>query len=165
MSSLAIWLPVALLVAVAMDVWAALLHGRVWHVWLWRVHASHHQRREGAFERNDALSVLHVPIAVVLILYGCRSAPGTLREVLFGVGLGMSLFGMAYMLVHDGLIHRRLPVQFLRHVPGMRALVRAHIIHHAGVAGGAPYGLFFGPLELARAKRRKRDTAQRGRRA
>jgi beta-carotene 3-hydroxylase len=163
MSSLAIWLPVALLVAVAMDVWAALLHGRVWHVWLWPVHASHHRRRVGAFELNDALSVLHAPIAVALVLYGCRSAPGPLREVVFGVGLGMSLFGVAYVLVHDGLIHRRLPVRFLRHIPGMRALVRAHIVHHAGVAGGAPYGLFFGPFELARANRRKRDSLERAR--
>jgi beta-carotene 3-hydroxylase len=162
MTPVAIWLPVAAVVALAMDVWAALLHGRVWHASLWRVHASHHRRRECPFELNDVLSVVHAPLAVALILYGCRAAPSILREVLFGVGAGMTMFGIAYLLVHDGVIHRRVPVRFLRRLPGMRAIVRAQRIHHAGNAGGAPYGLFLGPFELAWARRRNR-ARERGR--
>jgi len=151
-ASVAIWLPVAVVVAIAMDFWAALLHRRVWHAWLWRIHASHHRQRNRTFELNDALSSLHAPIAISLILYGCRATPSNFREVAFGIGVGMTAFGFAYLLVHDGVIHRRLPVQFLRTLPGMRALVHAHRVHHLGVAGGAPYGLFFGPLELKRAR-------------
>jgi beta-carotene 3-hydroxylase len=146
-----VWLPVALVVAVAMDLWAALLHGRVWHSWLWPVHRSHHTPRPNGvrFEANDALSLLHAPIAVALILHGCRAAPGPLREVEFGVGVGMSLFGVAYLVVHDGLVHGRLPVQWLLRLRYFRGVARAHRVHHTGVAGGAPYGLFLGRWELA----------------
>ena len=145
-----IWLPVALVVAAAMDLWAALLHGRVWHSWLWRVHRSHHEPRpQGArFEINDALSVLHAPIAIALILFGCTATPGFVRELGFGIGVGMTLFGMAYVVVHDGLVHGRLPVRFLLHLRYFRGVARAHRVHHTGVAGGAPYGLFFARWEL-----------------
>jgi hypothetical protein len=28
----------------------------------------------------------------------------------FGAGLGITLFGISYMFIHDGLVHRRFPV-------------------------------------------------------
>ena len=152
-----VWLPVALLVAVLMDLWAALLHGKVWHRLLWPVHRSHHTRREGSFERNDALSALHVPPAIALILYGCVGPVGILREVLYGIGIGATAFGLAYVIVHDGLVHRRLPVAFLGRIGWLRAVARAHRVHHAGAEGGAPYGLFFGPIELALHRRLTRS--------
>ena len=147
-----VWLPVALAVAIAMDLWAALLHGRVWHSWLWPVHRSHHApKAAGAgLEANDALSVLHAPLAIALILHGCKAAPGPLREVEFGLGVGMSVFGVAYLVVHDGLVHGRLPVRWLLRLRYFRGVVRAHRVHHTGAAGGAPYGLFLGRWELAR---------------
>lgn len=151
--SVAIWGPVALVVAVAMDFWAALLHGKVWHRRLWWIHRSHHRPRHGTFESNDALSTLHAPAAIALILYGCAGAPGILREVLFGVGLGASTFGLAYLVVHDGLVHGRLPVRGLRRIPYLDRVVRAHRVHHSGRDGRPPYGLFFGPFELARHRR------------
>ncbi len=154
-----VWLPVAVVVAVAMDLWAAFLHGRVWHSLLWSVHRSHHTPRPAGsrFEANDALSVLHVPPAIALILFGCVGSPGVPREVAFGVGMGMSLFGLAYLLVHDGLVHGRLPVQFLMRLRYFRGVARAHRVHHEGTAGGAPYGLFLGRWELAITRRLKRS--------
>src|SRR3712207_6170094 len=107
MMSAAIWIPVSLGVAALMELWAGLLHGSFWHRVLWPVHRSHHQRRRGRFEANDALSALHAPIAIALILYGCRGAEGPLREVAFGVGIGMTMFGLAYLVVHDGFAHGR----------------------------------------------------------
>lgn len=148
-----VWVPVALAVAVAMDLWAMFLHGRVWHGLLWRVHVTHHTSRRGRFELNDVFSLLHAPIAVALILYGARAAPSTQREIAFGVGVGMTLFGLAYLVVHDGLVHGRLPVRFLLRVPALKRVADAHRVHHAGVFGGPPYGLFCGPLELARHRR------------
>jgi len=153
LSHAAVWLPVAALVAVAMDFWAAFLHGRVWHTWLYPVHRSHHVPRQGTFERNDALSCLHAPLAIALIVYGCQSDAGVTREVAFGVGIGMTAFGLSYLVVHDGLVHGRLPVGFLLRSRYLRGVVRAHRVHHAGTARGTPYGLFFGRWELARAAR------------
>ncbi len=146
---LGIWLLTVPLVFVAMELWAALLHGRIWHGLLWRVHRSHHRlRRLGErLEANDALSLLHAPIAITLILYGCRGAEGVAREVAFGVGLGMTLFGIAYLVVHDGMVHGRLPVQGLLRFRYFARVRDAHQMHHRG-RDVPPFGLFFGPLEL-----------------
>jgi beta-carotene 3-hydroxylase len=148
MTSIAIWIVVALAAAAAMEGWAALLHGRVWHHALWGVHSSHHRRRRGLFESNDALSFLHAPIAITLILYGCLGAPGVLRDVAFGAGIGMTIFGFAYVIVHDGLVHGRLPVSKLARIPYFARVRDAHLVHHQ--KAGPPFGLFLGPLELAR---------------
>ena len=148
-----VFVPTALAAALAMDLWAAFLHGRVWHRTLWFIHASHHEARRGRFEANDVLSVTHAPFAIAFILYGCIAPPTVTREIVFGAGLGMTLFGLAYLIVHDGLVHHRLPVRFLLRSRYLRAVVRAHLVHHTGLSGGPPYGFVLGPLELRRADR------------
>lgn len=151
-----VWFPIAAVIAVLMDFWSALLHGKVWHTWLWPVHRSHHEPRTGTFELNDAFALLHAPVAMALILWGCAGPAIVWREVAFGVGIGMTVFAVGYGVVHDGLVHGRLPVKFLLRSRAIRKIVRAHEIHHKGVTGGAPYGLFFGPWELARAAAKKK---------
>lgn len=143
----AIWIPVALAVAVAMELWARLLHRVFWHGPMYPLHRSHHRKRRGPFEANDALSTLHAPIAIALILYGRIAAPGPLREVLFGVGIGMTLFGGAYVVFHDGFVHGRLPLRWLGKVALFARIRDAHRVHHG--RGAAPYGFFLGPQELA----------------
>lgn len=157
--TVAIWLPVALVVACAMEPWAMLLHGVVWHGPLAFVHRSHHTKRAGTFEWNDALSTLHAPPAIALILFGCRGPEGPLREVLFGVGLGMTLFGMAYVVVHDGFVHERLPITWLARFRYFRTLRACHRAHHRGDADHGPYGLFLGAFE-ARWHARRRGRAR-----
>lgn len=153
MSAASIWIPVAVATACFMELWAGALHKLIWHRALWRVHRSHHRKRKGALEANDALSVLHAPIAVALILYGCVAAPGALREIGYGVGVGMTLFGVAYAVVHDGLVHGRLPVSFLERSAYFRRVKESHLAHHTGGRNSAPYGLFLGPWERRRAER------------
>lgn len=153
-SKLAIWLVVGLSVAFAMEPWAAYLHGRVWHRRLYSIHRSHHVPQEGFWEANDIFSVLHAPPAMALILYGCLGTPGLVRELAFAVGLGMTAFGLAYMLVHDGLIHGRLPVSGLRRFRFFQRIEVAHQKHHD--KGGPPFGLFRGPTERARFEARMR---------
>lgn len=41
-------------------------------------------------------------------------------------GLGITVFGMAYMFVHDGLVHRRFPVGPISDVPYLRRVAAAH---------------------------------------
>ena len=154
-----IWLPIALVVMVLMDLWAGLLHGRLWHHFLWRIHRSHHEPRTGRWEKNDALALFHAPIAIALIVWG--GPPGNLRNVDFGIGIGMTLFAVGYMLVHDGIVHGRLPVSGLLRFRVVRGIVRAHNVHHR--TGAVPYGLFFGVRELRRHRsatsRRKKPSA------
>ncbi len=138
---IALWIGTTLVVAVAMEFWAQFLHGAVWHGILWKVHRSHHRPRKTWWEANDALSVLHAPIAIALILYGCRGPEGVARELLFGVGLGMTLFGIAYFVVHDGLVHGRLPVQGLLRFAYFAKVRDHHLLHHRK-GHRAPYGFF-----------------------
>ncbi|WVZ15753.1 hypothetical protein V8G54_013319 [Vigna mungo] len=41
-------------------------------------------------------------------------------------GLGITVFGMAYMFVHDGLVHKRFPVGPIANVPYFRRVASAH---------------------------------------
>ncbi|MBC7793690.1 MAG: sterol desaturase family protein [Clostridia bacterium] len=172
--NIAIWLASGLVTAVAMELWAALLHGKIWHGLLWFIHASHHRRRieplrerVDGWEANDALSTLHAPIAVALILYGCTGAPSSWRELAFGIGLGMTAFGLAYVIVHDGFAHGRLPGSWLLRAlflkwGYMKRVRAAHMVHHNG-GGEEPYGLFLGPLTIRRVQSRRRSSAMTAR--
>ncbi len=143
---LCVWLAAGLPVLLAMEPWSRVLHGRVWHGPLFVVHRSHHRPRLGRFEWNDVLSGTHAPVAIALILFGCLAEPGVAREVAFGGGLGMTLFGLSYMLVHDGLVHGRIPVGPLAKSAFLQRVKEAHLRHHHN-GGRAPYGLFLGPWE------------------
>lgn len=50
-------------------------------------------------------------------------------------GLGITVFGMAYMFVHDGLVHRRFPVGPIANVPYLRRVAVAHHVtnHHLSI--------------------------------
>ena len=76
----ALEIAVAAVTVGAMDVWAAVLHRRFWHGPLWSIHRSHHAPRAGVFEKNDALSTLHAPIAIALILWGAARAGSNARS-------------------------------------------------------------------------------------
>ncbi len=143
-----IWLAVGLPVAFGMEGWARVLHGRLWHGVLWRFHESHHVEQPGYFELNDLFAVFHAAVAIPMMLYGCVGPEGWAREALFGLSLGMTAFGLSYAVVHDGLVHGRLPVAFLRRSAWIRRIEAAHKVHHRD--GEAPYGLFRGPAEVRR---------------
>ncbi|MCO4748182.1 MAG: sterol desaturase family protein [Proteobacteria bacterium] len=147
-----IWITAAWFVALAMEPWAAWVHRVVWHGPLWSVHESHHVEREGLFEVNDGFALVHALPAMVLIIGGSLRGDDLIANLVFGVGIGMTVFGAAYALVHDGVVHERLPVARLLRWRWFRRIRGAHRRHH--LTGGYPYGLFDGPTELKRAVRR-----------
>ena len=144
-----LWIATALLVAFLMELWAGFVHGVVWHGSLWSMHRSHHEPT-GPWEWNDVLSASHAPIAIVLIVYGCEAAPALSTTLAFGVGIGMTLFGVSYAVVHDGFVHKRLPVAFLGRWSYFRRVRAYHKVHH--IKGGAPYGFFLPPLRTSLAE-------------
>ena len=156
---------VMVLVAVFLEFEAEFLHRRVWHKRLWFMHQSHHApRKTGRFEKNDALSFIHAPIAIFLIFLGVFSPNGVLSAqlgliegVAFAAGIGMSIFGVGYITVHDGLIHGRLPFGFLGKFTYFDKLRKAHWIHHDWSDEGYPFGLFLGDRDL---RKRKEKTAK-----
>ncbi|XP_006652681.2 beta-carotene hydroxylase 2, chloroplastic-like [Oryza brachyantha] len=133
--------------AVGMEFWARWAHRSLWHASLWHMHESHHRAREGPFELNDVFAITNAVPAISLLAYGFFHR-GIVPGLCFGAGLGITLFGMAYMFVHDGLVHRRFPVGPIANVPYFRRVAAAHKIHHTDKFEGVPYGLFLGPKEL-----------------
>jgi len=135
--------------AVGMEFWSRFAHKVLWHDFMpgWALHKSHHEPRLGAFETNDIFAVMHAAPAMGLIVYGFFH-PTLAGGLCYGAGLGITLFGMAYMFIHDGLVHRRFPVGPIGEHPYMKRVAVAHQLHHSEKYGGVPYGLFLGAEEL-----------------
>nr|AGN03857.1 beta-carotene hydroxylase [Scutellaria baicalensis] len=133
--------------AVGMEFWARWAHKALWHASLWHMHESHHKPREGPFELNDVFAIVNAVPAIALLSYGFFHK-GLVPGLCFGAGLGITVFGIAYMFVHDGLVHRRFPVGPVANVPYFRRVASAHQLHHSDKFQGVPYGLFLGPKEL-----------------
>lgn len=133
--------------SVGMEFWARWAHRALWHASLWHMHESHHKPREGPFELNDVFAIINAVPAIALLDYGFFHK-GLIPGLCFGAGLGITVFGMAYMFVHDGLVHKRFPVGPVANVPYLRKVAAAHSLHHSEKFNGVPYGLFLGPKEL-----------------
>ncbi|XP_065869268.1 beta-carotene 3-hydroxylase 1, chloroplastic-like isoform X1 [Euphorbia lathyris] len=133
--------------AVGMEFWARWAHRALWHASLWDMHESHHRPREGPFELNDVFAIINAVPAIGLLSYGFFNK-GLFPGLCFGAGLGITVFGIAYMFVHDGLVHKRFPVGPIANVPYFRKVAAAHQLHHSDKFSGVPYGLFLGPKEL-----------------
>ena len=135
--------------AVGMEMYARWAHRVLWHDLPagWALHKSHHEPRVGAFEANDIFAALNAAPAMGLCLYGFLT-PTLAGGLAFGAGLGITLFGIMYMFIHDGLVHRRFPVGPVADVPALQRVAAAHKLHHSEKYGGVPFGMFLGPQEL-----------------
>jgi len=106
-------------------------HKYIMHGALWSWHEDHHKphfEKDGFWEKNDRFFlVFAVPSASCYIL-------GSLFEnyfYLFFIGVGISIYGMIYFLIHDVYIHQRF--KWFRQLDNKysRAILRAHGAHHA----------------------------------
>lgn len=92
---------------------------------------------------NDIYAVANAVPAISLCAYGFIT-PGTPGGICWGLGLGITLYGMMYMFVHDGLVHKRFPVGPIAKVPYLKRVAAAHKMHHIDDFDGLPWGLFLG---------------------
>ncbi len=105
-------------------------HKYVMHGFLWNWHEDHHkphQLKHGFFEKNDRFFlVFAIPSALSYIL-----GTSTSHFWLFFVGVGISIYGVIYFLIHDVYIHQRF--KWFRQLDSRysRAILRAHGAHHA----------------------------------
>ena len=124
---------------VGMEVFAWAAHKYIMHGWGWGWHRDHHESHDGVLERNDLYAVVFSVIVIAMFAAGGRWSP-----LLWWVAMGISVYGVIYALVHDGLVHQR----FMRWVPRKgyaKRLVQAHKLHHAtvGKEGGVSFGFIF----------------------
>ena len=138
-----------------MEPLTAATHRWVMHglgAWL---HRSHHRaNRAPGWERNDWFPVAFASI----VMCGFWVGFNTELTVLVPLGIGVTLYGAAYALVHDGYIHRRLGVFGQRRCALLDRLADAHRIHH--LYNAAPFGMLAPVVPAAlreRAKHTNRD--------
>ena len=119
----------------AMEAVSYLTHRFVMHGFGFGVHKSHHVNRDGGFELNDLYPMMFSSVAIMAFTAGTFLP--SLRPLVLA-GTGVTVYGVAYLFVHEIYIHRRLWA--LRRRYGILEWMKSsHRIHH--LYGGEPYGM------------------------
>ncbi len=144
---------------VAMEPVTAATHRWVMHGVGDVLHRSHHGRGASTWETNDWYPVMFAAIVNVGLFAGFNwDGFGALLPA----GVGVTVYGIAYAIVHDVYIHRRLGWFGDHRIAAFDRLAEAHRIHH--LYNAAPYGMLFPvvPADLrARAGRTGRNPLAR----
>ncbi len=101
-------------------------HKFIMHGFLWNLHKSHHSKRDGLFEKNDWFSLIFaIPSWLFIMLGVIFQSPASIV-----IGSGMTAYGAAYFFVHDVFIHQRVKIFRNAENDYLKALRRAHKMHH-----------------------------------
>lgn len=103
-----------------------LTHKYVMHGFLWSLHKDHHQPGDGFFEKNDAFFIIFAVPSWLLIMFGCMYQ----NWWVVSIGCGITLYGVAYFLVHDIIIHQRFKLFTRSKNRYIKAIRWAHKMHH-----------------------------------
>ena len=134
----------------AMEGVSYLTHRFVMHGFGIGLHHSHHEPRHDGFELNDLYPMMFSSVAILSFTAG-TFLPALRPLVLAGTGI--TLYGVAYLFVHEIYIHRRIALVRGRY-RFLEWLRSSHRVHH--LYGGEPYGML---LPLVPAALRRRATA------
>lgn len=132
---------IALLTVVAMEGFAWFAHRYVMHGFGWGWHRSHHEPHDDLLEKNDLYALVFAVVAVALFLLGAD------RPVVQAIAWGVTIYGLLYFVVHDGLVHQRWPFRYVPHRGYAKRLVQAHRLHHAvrGRDHAVSFGFLYAP--------------------
>jgi len=116
---------------IIMEFVAWFAHKYVMHGFLWSWHEDHHKPhwdKDGFFEKNDLFFIVFAIPSAASYMIG--SLVPNMLWLLF-VGIGISLYGLTYFLIHDVYIHKRF--KWFKHLDNSysRAVLKAHGAHHA----------------------------------
>ncbi len=141
----------------AMEFVAWFTHKYVMHGFLWILHQDHHVREEGFFEKNDSFFLIFAIPSLLLCYFGSING----FDFKFWIGLGILLYGIAYFLVHDVFIHQRFKVFRNTKSVYLRALRKAHKMHHKHLVAenGECFGMLMVPFKYFMEAARSRKSA------
>lgn len=127
-----------------------MVHRFVMHGVLERLHLSHHRNAAAEFaakspEPNDVFPLAFSLVVIVAFWFGFN-VPGF--AFLLPLFVGITLYGVVYTVVHDGIIHGRVRWMKRGNSPTATRLTVAHRAHHR--ANGEPYGMLFPWLTMPR---------------
>ena len=128
-------------VFLAMEGVTWLTHKYVMHGFLWYLHEDHHKPKHQVFEKNDAFFVIFaIPSWLCIML-------GSMQQAwwVVSIGAGIALYGLAYFLVHDIIIHQRFKIFTRSNNRYVRAIRWAHKMHHRHMnkEDGESFGMLF----------------------
>lgn len=131
-------------------------HKYVMHGFLWVLHKDHHIRDGRKFEWNDVFAVIFATPSFLFIYFGIQDG----FDWKFYIGLGITLYGFAYFIFHDVLVHNRLP--FLSRLSNryLRATITAHMDHHKPNAF-YNYGFLLAPMKYYKEEWAKKSSSNK----
>ncbi|MBP9151506.1 MAG: sterol desaturase family protein [Flavobacteriales bacterium] len=89
-----------------MELVAYSLHRFVLHTFLWFVHDTHHLPRTALFEKNDVIAFIFGIPSWLFMMFGIMGG----CDARLYIGIGILIYGICYILIHDGLIHQRIKI-------------------------------------------------------
>ncbi|NND08169.1 MAG: beta-carotene hydroxylase [Saprospiraceae bacterium] len=129
-------------------------HKYVMHGFLWILHRDHHHKdHDHPLERNDAFFLIFGVPGFLLCLLGAQAG---LDQPYLWIGIGITLYGIAYLMVHDIFIHQRLKIFRNSNNVYFKALRRAHKMHHKHLRKeeGECFGMLWVPIKYFKAARK-----------
>lgn len=129
-----------------MECVAWLAHKYLMHGFGWFLHKDHHQKEsEQFFEKNDYFFLIFAIPGILCLLFGSLYN----QDALIMIGRGITLYGAAYFLVHDIFIHQRFKVFRNSDSVYLRALRKAHKVHHKYLTkhNGESFGMLWVPIK------------------
>lgn len=137
-----------------------LTHRFIMHGFLWNLHEDHHKKGPGFFEKNDAFFLIFAIPCWLCIMFGLQFKTYWVAAI----GSGIALYGFAYFVVHEVIIHQRFKFFSRSNNSYIRAIRWAHKMHHKhlGKYEGESFGMLFVAKKYwdkVRAENKKANTA------
>lgn len=129
-----------------MEAVAWLTHKYVMHGLLWVLHEDHHKKNPTSFfEKNDYFFLIFAIPGIICLALGSF----TPLSWLLYIGIGITIYGFAYFMVHDIFIHQRFKLFRNSDNFYFRAIRRAHKMHHKhlGKEDGECFGMLLVPMK------------------
>ena len=121
-----------------------LTHKYIMHGFLWYLHEDHHQKKNRFFEKNDAFFLIFAVPSWLCIMLGWQNE----YYWVAAIGLGVALYGLAYFIVHDVIIHQRFKWFTRSNNDYVKTIRWAHKMHHKHI--NKEEGESFGMLLVAK---------------
>ncbi|MEO5984317.1 MAG: beta-carotene hydroxylase, partial [Ferruginibacter sp.] len=80
-----------------------LTHRFIMHGFLWFLHEDHHRPQPGFFEKNDWFFLIFAIPSWLCLMVGLQENAYWVAAM----GGGITLYGLAYFIVHEVIIHQR----------------------------------------------------------
>lgn len=126
---------------ICMEAITWLTHKYIMHGFLWWLHEDHHNPGKHRFQKNDAFFLIFAVPGWLSIMLGLQYN----AEWVAAIGFGITLYGLAYFIVHDVIIHQRFKWFAKSGSTYVKTLRWAHKMHHKHLdkKDGESFGLLF----------------------